>query len=105
MGTKHALRNIKIKDAKIPRISMCGGGCGQSYHYEPPPPSCGGGCSLGLGFVEAVKYLYNSIKPTPKPPKEKTKEEILEELKKKYPKELFDNYDYVNGAWVKKKRK
>ena len=103
MGIKYALKNIKFKDSKIPKISMCGGGCGQGYHYDPP--SCGGGCSLGLGFVEAVKYLYDSIKPTPKPPKEKTKEEILEELKKKYPKELFDNYDYVNGAWVKKKRK
>lgn len=103
MGSKYALKHIKIKDSKIPKISMCGGGCGQGYHYEPP--SCGGGCSLGLGFVEAVKYLYNSIKPTPKPPKQKTIEEILEELKKKYPKELFDNYDYVNGDWIKKKRK
>ena len=103
MGQKYALKNIKIRDSKIPKISMCGGGCGQGYHYEPP--SCGGGCSLGLGFVEAVKYLYNSIKPTSKPPKEKTKEEILEDLKKKYPKELFDNYDYVNCSWIKKKRK
>jgi hypothetical protein len=103
MGTKHALKDIKIKDSKIPRISMCGGGCGQGYHYDPP--SCGGGCSLGLGFVETVKYLYNSIKPTPKPPKEKTKEEILEELKRKYPKELFDEYDYIQGMWIKKKKK
>ncbi len=103
MGTKYALKRIKIKDSKIPKISMCGGGCGQVYHYEPP--SCGGGCSLGLGFLEAVKYLYDSIKPAPKPPKEKTKEEILEELKKKYPKALFDNYDYDNGNWIKKKRK
>lgn len=103
METKYALKNIKIKDSKIPRISMCGGGCGQVYHYDPP--SCDSGYGLGLGFVEAVKYLYNSIKPTPKPPKEKTKKEILEELKKKYPKELFDNYDYVNGDWIKKKRK
>ena len=39
MGTKYALKNIKFKDSKIPKISMCGGGCGQGYHYEPP--SCG----------------------------------------------------------------
>ena len=26
-------------------------------------------------------------------------------LKKKYPKELFDNYDYDNGNWIMKKRK
>lgn len=62
-------------DANIPRISMCGGGC-------------------GLGLVDSLKYLYNKaiskITPTPK---EKSKEEILEELKKKYPKELFDKYD------------
>ena len=101
MGTKYALKNIRFKDSKIPRISMCGGGCGQGYHYEPP--SCGGGC--GLGFVDTLKYLYNLVNPTPKPPKQKTIEEILEELKKKYPKELFDNYDYVNGNWIKKKRK
>ena len=31
MGTKHALKDVKIKDANIPRISMCGGGCGQGY--------------------------------------------------------------------------
>ena len=102
MGTKHALRNIKIKDANIPRISMCGGGCGQGYHYDPP--SCGGGC--GLGLVDTLKYLYNKtiskITPTPK---EKSKEEILEELKKKYPKELFDEYDYIQGMWIKKKKK
>ena len=101
MGSKHALRNIKIKDVNIPRISMCGGGCGQGYHYEPP--SCGGRC--GRGIVDTIKYLYNSVKPTPKPPKEKTKEEILEELKQKYSKELFDNYDYDNGTWIKKKKK
>lgn len=102
MGSKHALRNIKIKDTKIPRISMCGGGCGQGYHYDPP--SCGGGC--GLGLVDSLKYLYNKTISiiTPKP-KEKTKEEILEELKRKYPKELFDNYDYDNGTWIKKKKK
>ena len=102
MGTKHALKNIKIKDSKIPRISMCGGGCGQGYHYDPP--SCGGGC--GLGLVDTLKYLYNKtiskITPTPK---EKTKEEILEELKRKYPKELFDEYDYIQGMWIKKKKK
>ena len=102
MGSKHALRNIKIKDAKIPRISMCGGGCGQGYHYEPP--SCGGGC--GLGLVDTLKYLYNKTVSTITPkPKEKTKEEILAELKKKYPKELFDEYDYIQGTWVKKKKK
>ena len=28
MGTKYALKNIKFKDSKIPKISMCGGGCG-----------------------------------------------------------------------------
>lgn len=102
MGTKHALKNIKIKDSKIPRISMCGGGCGQGYHYDPP--SCGGGC--GLGLVDSLKYLYNKTisKITPKP-KEKTKEEILEELKRKYPKELFDEYDYIQGMWIKKKKK
>ena len=102
MGTKHALKDIKIKDSKIPRISMCGGGCGQSYHYDPP--SCGGGC--GLGLIDTLKYLYNKtiskITPTPK---EKTKEEILEELKRKYPKELFDEYDYIQGMWIKKKKK
>jgi len=102
MGTKHALKDIKIKDSKIPRISMCGGGCGQGYHYDPP--SCGGGC--GLGLVDTLKYLYNKtiskITPTPK---EKTKEEILEELKRKYPKELFDEYDYIQGMWIKKKKK
>ena len=101
MGTKYALKNIRFKDSKIPKISMCGGGCGQGYHYELP--SCGGGC--GIGFVETIKYLSNSVKPAPKSPKEKTKEEILKELKQKYPKELFDNYDYVNGDWIKKKRK
>lgn len=37
---------------------------------------------------------YSKITPTPK---EKSKEEILEELKKKYPKELFDKYDYIQG--------
>lgn len=102
MGTKYALRNIKIKDTNIPKISMCGGGCGQGYHYDPP--SCGGGC--GLGLVDTLKYLYNKaiskITPTPK---EKSKEEILEELKKKYPKELFDKYDYIQGMWIKKKKK
>lgn len=102
MGTKHALKDIKIKDSKIPKISMCGGGCGQGYHYDPP--SCGGGC--GLGLVDTLKYLYNKtiskITPTPK---EKTKEEILEELKRKYPKELFDEYDYIQGMWIKKKKK
>lgn len=101
MGSKYTLKNIRIRDSKIPKISMCGGGCGQGYHYEPP--SCGGGC--GLGFVETIKYLYNSVKPAPKLPKQKTIEEILEDLKKKYPKELFDNYDYINGDWIKKKRK
>ena len=103
MGTKYALKNIKIKDSKIPRISMCGGGCGQGYYYDPP--SCGGGCS-GLGLVDSLKYLYNKTisKITPKP-KEKTKEEILEELKRKYPKELFDEYDYIQGMWIKKKKK
>ena len=33
------------------------------------------------------------------------REEILEELKKKYPKELFDEYDYIQGMWIKKKKK
>lgn len=102
MGKKHALKNIRIKDFKTPKIFMsCGMGCGGSSYYEPP--SCGGGC--GRSFVETIKYLYNSVKPAPKPPKEKTKEEILEELKQKYPKELFDNYDYDNGTWIKKKKK
>lgn len=101
MGTKYALKNIKIKDSKIPRISMCGGGCGQGYHYDTS--SCGSGC--GLGLVDTLKYLYNKTISiiTPKP-KEKTKEEILEELKKKYPKELFDEYDYIQGMWIKKKK-
>lgn len=97
MGQKHALKNIRIRDSKIPKISMCGGGCGQGY-TKPGPRT-------GKGFVETIKYLYNSVKPTPKPSKEKTKEEILEELKQKYPKELFDNYDYDNGTWIKKKKK
>ena len=102
MRTKYALKDVKIKDSNIPRISMCGGGCGQGYHYDPP--SCGGGC--GLGLVDTLKYLYNKtiskITPTPK---EKSKEEILEELKKKYPKELFDEYDYIQGMWIKKKKR
>ena len=102
MGTKHALRDVKIKDANIPRISMCGGGCGQGYHYDPP--SCGGGC--GLGLVDSLKYLYNKAISTITPkPKEKTAAEILAELKKIYPKELFDEYDYIQGSWVKKKKK
>lgn len=58
MGTKYALKNVRIKDSKIPKISMCGGGCGggcsQGYHYEPPPPSCGGGCSLGYDYIQGT---------------------------------------------------
>ena len=103
MGTKHALKDVKIKDANIPRISMCGGGCGQGYHYDPPStPSCGG---CGLGLVDSLKYLYNKAISTITPkPKEKTAAEILAELKKKYPKELFDEYDYIQGMWIKKNK-
>ena len=42
MGKEYALKNIKIKNSKIPKISMCGtGGCGLVHSRDLP--SCGGG--------------------------------------------------------------
>lgn len=70
MGKEYALKNIRIKDSKISKISMCGtGGCGLVHSHDLP--SCGGGC--GLGFVEAMKYLYDKTTSTITP---KSKEKL-----------------------------